>query len=207
MKSQASSYCPPFNQCLTLQHLIYCILVLIELLQPHTRKTARWLWRYCRLWCVIFESKDIKKTTKVVQGLASMGSGCKWICCGCTTLKLLPALLELWEQDENTLQVKFKLCLPLMSLVSWYDSIPFYFCILVFPLWCWLTIMHGTDVTPHAITCAQCLIFVKSILLATPLFSNAQKRVKWPLAWPVLKAGWTNAHRALRNICLIHFTF
>ena len=68
---------------------------------------------------------------------------------------------------------------PLMSLVLWYDSIPFHFHILVFLLWCWLTMMHGTDATLHA-SCAsprghvrpRCSIFIKSLLLATPLFGN-----------------------------------
>ena len=37
-----------------------------------------------------------------------------------------------------------------MSLVSWYDPIPFHFCISVFPLRHWLTMMHGTDMMLHA---------------------------------------------------------
>ena len=65
---------------------------------------------------------------------------------------------------------------PLMRLASWYDSIPFHFRILVFPLQRWLTMMHGTDATLHASTRnrerVQCSIFVKSLLLATPLFGN-----------------------------------
>ena len=68
---------------------------------------------------------------------------------------------------------------PVMSLASWYDSIPFHFRILVFPLRRWFIMMHGTDATLHA-SCAslrdrervRCLIFVKSLLLATPLFGN-----------------------------------
>ena len=27
------------------------------------------------------------------------------------------------------------------------------------------------------------------------------------MAWPVIEAGWTNAHRALRNTCLSRFPF
>ena len=69
--------------------------------------------------------------------------------------------------------------LVLMSLASWYDSISFHFRILVFPLRRWFTMMHGTDATLHA-SCASlrdrervwCSIFVKSLLLVTPLFGN-----------------------------------
>ena len=63
-----------------------------------------------------------------------------------------------------------------MSLASWYDSIPFHFRILVFLLQCWLTMMHGTDATLHASLHdrerIQCSIFVKSLLLAMPLIGN-----------------------------------
>ena len=65
---------------------------------------------------------------------------------------------------------------PVMSLASWYDSIPFHFHILVFPLQRWLTMMHRTDAmlhtSPHDRKRTQCSIFVKSLLLAMPLFGN-----------------------------------
>ena len=66
-----------------------------------------------------------------------------------------------------------------MSLASWYASIPFHFGILVFPLRHWLTMMHGTDATlpvscvsPRDRERVQCSISIKSLLLATPLFGN-----------------------------------
>ena len=61
---------------------------------------------------------------------------------------------------------------------AWYrgrTQYPSIFAFLVFPLWRWLTMMHGTDAKLHA-SCvsprAQCSIFVKSLLLTTPLFGN-----------------------------------
>ena len=71
------------------------------------------------------------------------------------------------------------------SVVRWWawhpgmTRYPSIFAFLVFLLRRWLTMMHGTDATLHA-SCAsphdreraQCSIFVKSLLLATPLFGN-----------------------------------
>ena len=87
-----------------------------------------------------------------------------------------PAWPPGWQSSNG---VGSKAQTPLMSLASWYASIPFHFRILVFPLRRWLTMMHGTDAMFHA-SCAsprdresvQCSIFVKSLLLATPLFGN-----------------------------------
>ena len=70
----------------------------------------------------------------------------------------------------------------LMRWWAWYrgrTQYPSIFAFLVFPLWRWLTMMHGTDVTLHT-SCVspcdhvrtQCSIFVKSLLLTAPLFGN-----------------------------------
>ena len=64
----------------------------------------------------------------------------------------------------------------LMSLVSWYDSLPFYFCILVFLLWYWLTIMHGTDTTPHTITHMLNAQFLLSLYYSCCLYSVMPRR-------------------------------
>ena len=58
---------------------------------------------------------------------------------------------------------------------AWYHGrtqYPSIFAFLVFLLWRWLTMMHGTNATLHAScvsprdrVCAQCSIFVKSLLL------------------------------------------
>ena len=66
-----------------------------------------------------------------------------------------------------------------MSLVLWQDPIPFHFCIFSISA---LTLTYydarnRCDASRDH-TRARCLIFVKSLLLATPLFSNVQKRVK-----------------------------
>ena len=74
---------------------------------------------------------------------------------------------------------------PAFEQVHWWawhpgmTRYPSIFAFLVFPLRRWLTMMHGTDAMLH-VSCtsprdherAQCSIFVKSLLLATPLFSN-----------------------------------
>ena len=95
----------------------------------------------------------------------------------------LTALLSFNFSSSKCILLSFPFCLlaltAVMSLASWYDSIPFHFCILVFPLRRWLTMMHGTDAMLHT-SCAsprdheraQCLIFIKSLLLVMPLFGN-----------------------------------
>ena len=65
---------------------------------------------------------------------------------------------------------------------AWYrgrTQYPSIFVFLVFLLWRWLTMMHGTNATLHVScvsprdhTCAQCSIFVKSLLLTAPLFGR-----------------------------------
>ena len=67
-----------------------------------------------------------------------------------------------------------------MSLVLWYDPIPFHFCILsIFALTLSYYDAQNQCDTSHELhesaqshTCSM-LIFVKSLLLAMPLFSNA----------------------------------
>ena len=61
----------------------------------------------------------------------------------------------------------------LMSLASWYDSIPFYFCIFSISA-LMLTYYYAWNQhnAPRDHTCPQHSIFVKSLLLVMPLFGN-----------------------------------
>ena len=83
-----------------------------------------------------------------------------------------------------------------MSLVLWYGSICFYFCILVFPLWRWLTMMHGTNAMPH-VSCTSlrdhlCLMlnFLLSfycswhLYLVTPRRWTSDQQLSWSLGQP-----------------------
>ena len=76
---------------------------------------------------------------------------------------------------------------PVMSLVPWYDSIPFYFCILVFPPWCWLTMMHSTNVTPHMSHVSLC------DCLHSMLDFSLSPYCLWHL-YLVMPRRWTNDH-------------
>ena len=60
---------------------------------------------------------------------------------------------------------------PMMSLASWYDSIPFHFRIFSISA---PTLTYHDARNQRDASCkrAQCSIFVKSLLLATPLFGN-----------------------------------
>ena len=78
-----------------------------------------------------------------------------------------------------------------MSLASWYDPIPFHFCILVFPLRHWLTMMHETDAALHASTLNA--RFSLSLYCSWHLYSVTSRRGsndQW-LSWSSKQAGQT----------------
>ena len=95
---------------------------------------------------------------------------------GCVKKQQVQIEQNIWE-DKRTV----------MSLVPWYDSIPFYFHILVFPLWRWLTMMHGTDVMPH-VSCTSLCDCSRSMLdFSLSLYCL------WHL-YSVMSRRWTNDH-------------
>ena len=93
-----------------------------------------------------------------------------------------------------------------MSLASWYDSIPFHFCILVFPLWRWLTMMHGTDATLHAsCTSAFNARFSLSLYCLRRLYSVTSRRWtndQW-LGRSLKQAGQTLIAPSARHVSVI----
>ena len=94
---------------------------------------------------------------------------------------------------------------------AWYcgrTQYPSIFAFLVFPLWCWLTMMHRTNVMLHAIVCGLNARFSLSLYCSRHLYSVTSRRGsndQW-LSRSLKQAGQILIAPP-RNTCLSRFTF